>query len=105
MVCHVYSILLTRNTVAESKNEDTSITLDSDSGEILESESSTDDNKSEAADSDEEPDANDEPQMDIPDIPSHVEEQSVPSASLLNPDVCKSGNKKRINGEKILPNC
>ena len=91
MVCRVYCRLLTRNTVAESQKEDTSITVDSDSGEISESESSTDDDKSEATDSDEEPDANDDPQMDIPDLPSHVEEQSVPSASSFPPDVCKSG--------------
>ena len=77
--------------VAESQKEDTSITLDSDSGEISESELSTDDDKSEVADSNEEPDANDDPQMDIPDIPSHVEEQSVPSASTFPPDDCKSG--------------
>ena len=65
MVCRVYCRLLTRNTVAESQKEDTSITVDSDSGEISESsESSTDDDKSEATDSDEEPDANDDPQMD-----------------------------------------
>ena len=57
-------MLLTRNTVAKSQKEDTSLTLDSDLGEILESESSTDDDKSEVADSDEEPDANDDPQMD-----------------------------------------
>ena len=87
--------------VAEPQEKDTSITVDSDSGEISESGSSTDDDNSEATDSDEEPDANDDPQMDIiPDLPLHVEhsetgemhreEQSIPSASSFPPDVCKS---------------
>ena len=59
--------------VAEPQKNDPSVTVDSDSGEISGSGSSTDDNDSEATDSDEEPDSNDGPQMDIiPDLPSHL---------------------------------
>ena len=65
--------------------------MDSNSGEISESGSSTDDDNFESTDSDEE---------DILDLPSHVghsemeemqrEEQSVPSPSSFPPDVGKS---------------
>jgi len=76
--------------VPELQEKDTSITVDSDLGEISELGLSTDNDNFEATDSDEE---------DILDLPSHVghseteemqrEEQSVPSPSSFPPDVGK----------------
>jgi hypothetical protein len=94
MVHHIYCTLLTRTTVAEPQEKGTSITVDSDSGEVSESGSSSgsDDSNPEASDSDEED--------IVPDLPSHVghsetekmqtEEQSLPSPLNFPPNVCKS---------------